>query len=169
MKNKKVILALLAGLMICSAGISGTLAYFTTYTEAQGGYPIHLGNTSRVKEELSNWTKHVVITNDEESESVFIRVKAFSGMEYLLTYSDESGSWNPGEEGFYYYDKIVAAGEETSLLDIHINNIPEDVKDSEGFNVVVVYEATRVLYDTDGNPYADWTQKVTTTSVKEVE
>ena len=32
------------------------------------------------------------------------------------------------------------------------NSIYED----DDFNVIIVHEATKVLYDEDGNPYADW-------------
>ena len=53
----------------------------------------------------------------------------------------------------YMYPK-----EETAVLKIQILHVPEeDVKQGTNFNVVVVYESTPVLYDEDGNPYADWT------------
>ena len=39
---------------------------------------------------------------------------------------------------------------------------PEDAKEGDDFNVVVVYESTPVLYDEKGDPYpydkADWNQ-----------
>lgn len=44
--------------------------------------------------------------------------------------------------------------ESTSVLDIKI-----DSKDTDtSFNVIVIQESTRVLYDENGNPYADWSQ-----------
>ena len=48
----------------------------------------------------------------------------------------------------------VAPGESSSVLDIKIDS--KDTKDS--FNVVVVQESTKVLYNEKNEPYADWTQ-----------
>ena len=50
----------------------------------------------------------------------------------------------------------------TEELTVTIKNVPEDVEPGTDFNVVVIYESTPVLYDSDGNPYADWTAKVDT-------
>lgn len=43
-----------------------------------------------------------------------------------------------------------------------ISGVPttDKVKDGDDLNVVVIYEATPVLYDKDGTPYADWKQAV---------
>ena len=71
-----------------------------------------------------------------------------------LQYSDSDGKWTPGEEGYYYYSEPVAPGESSSVLDIKIDS--KDTKDS--FNVVVVQESTKVLYNEKNEPYADWTQ-----------
>ncbi len=69
---------------------------------------------------------------------------------------DSTDDWILGEDGFYYYQKILNAGETTTDLNIHINGVSTDV-DEEDFNVVVVYECTRVLYDEEGNLLeADW-------------
>ena len=46
-----------------------------------------------------------------------------------------------------------------ALLDrITLNQDTENGEQQE-FNVIVVQEETRALYDGDGNPYADWTMK----------
>lgn len=45
-------------------------------------------------------------------------------------------------------------GESSSVLDIKIDS--KDTEDS--FNVVVVQESTKVLYNEKNEPYADWTQ-----------
>lgn len=166
MKKCKLILPVLAVTLVLASGIKETMAYFTTYATAKGGYTIELGDESRHTEEFSNWTKHVVITNSEESSDVYVRVKAFTGSEYSLHYSDDSGKWNPGEEGFYYYSEALPKGADTERLDILISDIPEEVRESDSFNVIVVYESTPVLYDGEGNPYADWKNKVTTKTVR---
>lgn len=156
MKCKNILLSAAAGMLILSAGAGSTWAYFTTYTEARGGYPIQLGSQSRVEEEVGEWTKHVTVSNDENSsQPVYIRVKAFSGSQYALTYSS-SGAWSPGEDGYYYYSGIVEPGGTTEVLDIKIEGVPADAKEGDSFNVVVIYESTPVCYQEDGIPYADW-------------
>ena len=157
MKKRDIFLAAFAAALVAAAAVDSAWAYFTTYAEAQGGYPISLGDETRVEEEFSDWTKHVSITSAEGSEPAYVRVKAFSGSQYDLVYSDGKGKWTPGDGGYYYYSDIVEGGESTEPLDIKIEGIPED---AEEFNVVVVHESTPVQYDGDGKPYADWTVKL---------
>lgn len=162
MKKRSIFLAALAAVMIAAGSVGSAWAYFTTYAEAQGGYPISLGDETTVEEEEpTDWTKHVFITSKEDSEPVYVRVKAFVGSNYTLTYSDANGKWIPGEDGYYYYVDILEGGQQTEQLDIKIKDIPEDAKD---FNVIVIYETTPVQYDENGNPYkadeADWNIKL---------
>ena len=56
--------------------------------------------------------------------------------------------------GYYYYSDPIAPGESTSVLDIRIDSKESDAS----FNVVVVQESTKVLYNENNEPYADWTQ-----------
>lgn len=156
MKKKSIFLFALAVVLILATSISGTLAYFTTYAQAEGGYKIELGYNTEMHEEFSAWTKHVVITNKEGSQPVYVRVAAFSGSAYDLLYSDDSGLWTLGDDGYHYYNEILYGGESTDELLIRIENIPADVLDGDSFNVVVIYETVPVLYDEDGKPYADW-------------
>ena len=156
MKKRTTYLAALALVLVMSASIGSAWAYFTTHVTARGGYPLELGNETSVNEEFDSWTKHVTVTSREDSGPVYIRVKAFAGSEYELRYLDESGKWTPGADGYYYYSDIVNGGETTAVLDIRIDNVPQDLKEEAEFNVAVVYESTPVLYDEDGNPYADW-------------
>lgn len=148
-------MALLAVALVLGGSIGSALAYFTTYARASGGYTIHLGARTEIEEQVSNWTKHVTITVEDGSEPVFVRVKAFAGSQYTLTYSDENGSWTPGADGYYYYAEPVSGGGSTGELLIQIGNVPE--KDVDSFHVAVVYETTPALYDGSGTPYGDWT------------
>lgn len=156
--NKKS-LCLAAAALTLTAGISAgsAMAYFTTYAEAAGGVTLDMGFTeTKPKEEFSNWTKRLSVENTGDYEC-FVRVKALAGEKYMssLTYSDEDNKWQPGADGYYYYADPVAPGAITSELHIRINDVQEE---EESFNVVVVQECTKVLYDADNNPYADWTQ-----------
>lgn len=157
MKKRSIFLGAFAAALAATATVGSAWAYFTTYAEAQGGYTISLGDETRVEEEFSDWTKHIAVTSAEGSEPAYVRVKAFSGSEYTLVYSDKADKWSPGEDGYYYYEDIVEGGQTTEPLDVRIEDIPED---AEEFNVVVVHESTPVQYDEAGDPYADWSVKL---------
>lgn len=157
-KLSKKSLCLAAAALILTAGISaGTaMAYFTTYTEASGGVTLNMGFSETIpKEDFSNWTKHVSVENTGDYDC-YVRVKALAGSKYQdgLQYSDSDGKWTPGEDGYYYYSDPIAPGESTSVLDIRIDSKESDAS----FNVVVVQESTKVLYNENNEPYADWTQ-----------
>ena len=157
MKKSKltITLALFAVVLISAAGLGKSGAYFTTYAEAEGALTIALGEETRIVETFSDWTKHVSISNAENSNyPVFVRVKAFCAS-YELTYSGDG--WTLGDDGFYYYADPVEAGSASGILDIHIDHVPANIEDpGRKFNVVVVSECTPALYDEDGNVYCDW-------------
>ena len=157
-KLSKKSLCLAAVALTLTAGISaGTaMAYFTTYSEASGGVTLNMGFSETIpKEDFSNWTKHVSVENTGDYDC-YVRVKALAGSKYQdgLQYSDSDGKWTPGEDGYYYYSDPIAPGESTSVLDIRIDSKESDAS----FNVVVVQESTKVLYNENNEPYADWTQ-----------
>lgn len=165
MKKKRyypAVLALTSAVMVTGAGIGKTWAYFTTFSEAAGGYTIHLGDQTEFTEEFSDQTKHLVVTSDADSEPIYVRAKAFSGSPYPLTYSGEG--WTLGADDYYYYGSVVNGGESTQALDIRISNIPMDGEKAEKdyFNVVVIYESTPVKYHEDGTAYTisetDWSE-----------
>ena len=157
-KLSKKSLCLAAAALTLTVGISaGTaMAYFTTYTEASGGVTLNMGFSETIpKEDFSNWTKHVSVENTGDYDC-YVRVKALAGSKYQdgLQYSDSDGKWTPGEDGYYYYSDPIAPGESTSVLDIRIDSKESDAS----FNVVVVQESTKVLYNENNEPYADWTK-----------
>lgn len=152
-----ILLISFAVIVVASAGIGEAWAYFTTYATAQGGYTIHLGYETEIEESYMAGVKSVVISNEVGSEPVYIRVKAFSGEKYPLTYSSDSDSWRFMEaDGYWYYDEIVYGGDETAALNVKIEMPEKPAEDELEFNVVVIYESTPVRYEADGTPYADW-------------
>lgn len=160
MKKQTVYLAALALVLVLSASLSSVMAYFTTNVEAEGSYRLELGNETNIDEGFDSWTKHMTISNTSDSQPVYVRVRAFAGSEYTLSYLDANGKWTPGGDGYYYYSDILNAGEAADVLDIKIGNVPEELTEPEGFNVAVIYESTPVQYDENGNPYADWSIKL---------
>lgn len=153
--NKKTVgLAAAACLLVAGTAVGGTMAYFTTYAEADGTQEIQLGMTTTIpQEEVSNWTKHIRIANEGDYDC-YVRVKVFAGnqLEDRLTFSDQSGKWSPGENGYYYYADIVNPGNLTEELQVKIDSTGLD----QDFNVIVIQECTPVIYGEDGTPYADW-------------
>ena len=162
MKHKNLILTALAAAMVLTGAVGSTYSYFTTNAKASGIAGISLGSRTEVQEEFSNWTKHVTVASEADSEPVYVRVRAFCGSEYSLVYSDPEGNWTPSSDGYYYYNPIVNAGETTTSLDVRIENVPADVTDAASFNVIVIYETTPVQYREDGTPYPDWSITLTT-------
>lgn len=153
--NKKTIgLAAAACILVAGATAGSAMAYFTTYAEAEGSQTLSLGMTTTIPdEEVSNWTKHIRVQNTGDY-SCYVRVKVFAGsqLEGRLSFSDESGKWTPGADEYYYYSDIVAPGASSDEMKIKIDSTGLD----QDFNIIVVQECTPVLYDENGNPYADW-------------
>ena len=154
-----ICLFFLAAVMVLPAGIKGTLAYFTTYVRAEGGYIIEAGYETEIEEKFYDWQKEITISCKSGSQPVYVRARAFCGDEYKLLYADPDGKWTQGQDGYWYYKDILNGGETAKPLLIKIENVPEEVKESAEFNVVVIYEYTPVRYDQNGDPYADWSAK----------
>jgi hypothetical protein len=160
MKKKSLILtaAAVCSSLILAGSIGSAFAYFSTYERALGGYAIHLDDYEEITEDFHDWTKNVRIKNkDNSTEHVFVRVKAFAGKQAPLVYS-AGPEWSPAADGYYYYAKPLAPGEETTQIDVKITDIPISI-DPQSFNVVVVYECAPARYHEDGTAYADWDQE----------
>lgn len=169
MKKSSVILAALAMVLVLGAGAGSAWAYFTTYVEAEGGYVVNLGDTTRIQEDVTYLHKAVTITSETTSQPVWIRVKAYYA-EGELTIESNTGKWSKGEnDDWWYYADIVKAGETTDVLDITIS-VPKESSNEkipvEDFDVVVIYESTPVEYDDAGKPVpndpklVDWDKKM---------
>ena len=156
MKKRHLFLTILTIALVLGAGIGGTMAYFTAYAQSSGGVSLDLGATTTITEEFSDWTKHITVTNNDESVPVFVRAKAFSGSDFELVYSDTDGKWSPGADDYYYYSDVLAPGESASELLVGIYNVPKEAEEGDTFNVIVVYEGTPAYYNADGSAYADW-------------
>ena len=150
---------LAAAALTLTAGISvgSAMAYFTTYATASGGAVISLGSTTIVpEEEVVGMEKRISVKNTGDYEC-FVRVKVFAGDKYqpgLVFIPDQAGTLSQGEDGYYYCSQVIPAGGVSETFRVKI-----DTMDSEDdFNVIVIQECTAVLYDENGNPYADWSR-----------
>ncbi|GJM56549.1 hypothetical protein [uncultured Dubosiella sp.] len=155
MKKNLLGFFLLAGL-IGLGSVPSAYAYFTTNANAGGSYGIELGNDTDIEEEVDGLDKHIVVTNHEDSQPVFVRVKLFFGNEYITDWSIAGDGWSLGEDDFYYFADPVDPGQSTSELLAQFK--VEDESDKTHFNVVVVSESAPVIYDENNRPVADWSQ-----------
>lgn len=157
--NKKTLgLAAAAVVLTGSLAVGSVYAYFTTYSEAEGAVVFELGTTSTVpREEVVEGRKIVSIENTGDYDC-YIRVKAYAGNDYTLSYADGgSGKWSDGGDGYWYYSDILKVGAVSETVHVNLpEKLLEAVEDKTGLNVIVIQECTPVQYDDDGNPYADW-------------
>lgn len=153
-RKEALLPAALALVLTAGLGIQSAISYFTTYVTARGEYPIFLNRQTEIREEVSDWTKHVMIENTGEADC-FIRVRAFCGSGYSLTFT-AGENWRQEDDGWWYYQAVLAHGERTTQLQIAITGVSAGDTDPQDFQVVVVQEHTAVLYTPDGSPYPDW-------------
>lgn len=160
--KKTLVLAAAAIALTGSLTVGSAMAYFTTYATAQGGVKMNMGFTETIpNEEVDENGKHITITNTGDYDC-FVRVKAFAPVE--LSYQAPEGGWSDGGDGYWYYDEVLPAGQTTAQeLNVSYQFPVGDEKASE-FNVVVIQECTPILYDEEGNAYADWNHTVTADS-----
>jgi len=169
MNKRTLILAVLAVVLVLCSGIGSTVAYFTTYSNARGGYVIHLGGRTEIEEKISNNRKTVQIFNRAETDDdigqhpVFVRVKAFTDSDGTLDYSaNTSGLWQQGENGYWYYQKAITAGTDAKpegaltdpafIVDVKLNRA---LKEGEYLDVIVVHESVPAIFKADGSPDLD--------------
>ena len=172
MRKRNLILITLVFALIVCATIQPTIAYFTTYVRAKGGHEVSFGDTTKITEEYSGFTKKVTIWNEEDSYPVFIRAKVLYEGKFNIKVSGDG--WTdriPDDpiQGYYYYGEssskltILNENDHTNELKVEILDVPTGkeavqqlTEGEKSFSVVVVYESTPVRYDTDGKPYANW-------------
>ncbi len=161
MKKKHFILAALAVVLVLSSSIGIALAYFTTYATARGGYVIHLGNQTELREDYENGQKTLQIKNTAEAGTrpVFVRAKALAGTDVTLTYADEN-HWYDGGDGYHYYTEAVY-GQETTGQEVITITFPKqkddtgkdiEPKDGTVVNVTVIYECVPAVFTAEGFP-----------------
>ncbi len=163
MKYKKYLLiAAAALLMIGAAAVSPAMAYFTDTHTASGMVTLSLGDSNvKPDESFDGMNKLITVTNTGDY-AVFVRVKAIYGSNCTVTLDAASSSgWSDGGDGYYYYasplagkTKDASVGESSSQLKL-IVAAKEDTS-ADSFNVIILEEATRVRYDSNGNAIADW-------------
>lgn len=161
----------IAVMLVMTAVMGSAWAYFTSYATAKGSIALNLGHEERITEEFSDWQKVLDIENDEDSNPVYVRMRAYSA-EYPVTYENNANWTQVGD--WMYYNGVLDPGKKLSdsgdELLVQINDVPasgdSSLEDGKTFNVIVVYESTEVQYDEAGNviPAAEaaWDREVDT-------
>ncbi len=157
-KGGTALLAGIAALLVAGATATASLAYFTTFAEAEGAREVGLQPGTELREDVNGLEKTIKIENTGEVDC-YVRVKALAGDGTTLTYTGDSWTKKANEDGYWYYDAVLPVGETTAALTISIKAPDGGELDISSFNVVVVQECTPVLYDDEGKPHADWGMK----------
>lgn len=162
-KKRVVCLASVAMLLTAGAKSGQAMAYFTTYALASGGGTLLLGvPQTEITEEVVNANKQVSIQNIGDYDC-YVRLRVFAGDAYPVDYH-YSQNWTQGSDGYFYYGPVLTPkdteGAVADRFDIEIAALKEAPREDSvlpaDFNIIVIQEYTPVLYDEDGNPYADW-------------
>ena len=170
MRKKTILLTVLAAVLLLSVSIGPALGYFTDHDEESGEASVAVKPWTMIRESFDSWTKHVVITNYvpegvDEGAPCFVRARAYmAGNEDGQALSISGDGWTgSGSNDWYYYGTILQPKPtepyETSPLDVKIIKIPQNPKNGDSFNVIVVYEAAPVIYK-NGSAAADWSQAI---------
>ena len=136
---KKLMLILMifvSALMTLLVTLSDSVAYFTAYRQISGEKKTEIAHQTEIREEVGKWYKDVSVSAEDDSQPVFVRVKAFAPEGLILSYVGED--WTEGEDGWLYYGKVLKASETTSLLHIEWNDAPEGAQE---YHIAVIYEA----------------------------
>ena len=168
-KMKKAVLPALAAVLVLGAAATNSSSYFTTYVTARGGYTLELRDVRvDVDDTMDGNTKQITVRNVTE-EPCYVRVKVIqsSAVETAIEYS--GADWFDGGDGYWYYTPILPGNGTAAQLNAKIT-LPESsaekpIPEGTTFNVTVIAECTKVLYDEDGSAqangpeYEGWTLK----------
>ena len=154
---RKGLAIIAAGLLLIAAtAVKPAIAYFTDTTTVEGKLLINLGDgeLEELEEDVDGFVKKITITNTGD-EPVLVRAKAIYPSGVTLKMVD-STDWSEGTD-YYNYSLVLQPGESTTQL-----NLKVAFDDPKDFNVIIIQEAARVIYDEAGNPSGDWDNKVST-------
>ncbi len=162
--NKKVIsLAACALVLIVGLSVKPAMAYFTASVSANGKVAVAIDDThAKITESGSGQTKVISVANTEQTPC-YVRVAVIMPESISATYVGEG--WSLDADGYYYYNSILQPGESATELTLSIDttNALADAKLTYAdFNVIVIPESARVLYDENEKPTAGWDQKIYT-------
>ncbi len=174
----KKIIILVSLLMITLVSVPKALAYFYTYTSAQGTLRVSITDESSFEETVVDKTKTLSIKADNDSDPIFVRAKIIKTSDVETNIDLGTGWSGPRDDDFYYYDLPLDGKEgmfDQTATDIVVTiKFPASAEDGDKYNVVVLYEATPAIFsstmpsatqlgdnyslyeETDNYWYTDW-------------
>ena len=160
MKRNQLILAVLVVVLVLTASIGKTLAYFSDYVRDEEAFSVQIDNTTTIDEEFDGSGNKIVTITNQGDAPVFVRFKAEASEGIVL--SANGTGWtqtSPAgtDDGYVYYTAELGKGEPTSALTVTVtlptfSSEEAAKKAGEEAHVVVLYESVPALYDGDGNP-----------------
>ncbi|MBO6128734.1 MAG: hypothetical protein J6P79_07530 [Pseudobutyrivibrio sp.] len=157
MKHRRLVIIAAALAMIGAASVGPAMAYFTDTHIATGMVSVNLADSKLTPHEsVEDMIKTIEIENTGNYD-VYVRAKAIFGSTVSAEIADGSSEkWSKAEgDDYYVYSDVLKPNEKTEALKLRI--IPPDDTTQDSFNVVIVEEATKALYKTDGTYEApDW-------------
>lgn len=113
------VLGVVLAVLVCGMNIGSAWSYFTANASVEGALTIKVTPDTDITEEWDDGTKHVVITNNENSVPVFVRAKVYANPKYIDTIAGTN--WvGPRDDGWVYYTEVVEPGSQTEELLVKI-------------------------------------------------
>ena len=162
-RNKKVLsLAACALVLIPGLSVKPAMAYFTASASAKGKIAIAIEDThAAITEHGEGQTKVISVENTKQTPC-YVRVAVLMPESISAVYSGNGWSYNQ-DDHYYYYENFLQPGKSAEDLTLFIDTTSA-LADSQcvyaDFNVIVIPESAKVLYDSNGNTYADWNQAI---------
>ena len=156
MNKRRLLLALLAVIMVLSVSIGPALAYFSTYTVAEGKKPIKVVPDTTIDEDVASETLKSVTVTNAGNAPCFVRAKAFAPAGVTLGTAGGNGWSAQNGEGFWVYGEVLMPGETTAELEIPISGIPTTADEGDSLNIAVVYESTTAIWHNGAYVADDW-------------
>lgn len=125
--GKRAAVAALAIALVLVAAIGGTIAYLVTNTNPVVNTFTPGETTPGIEEKVENGVKKSIVIKNEGNIPAYIRVMLVGNtvdtngivtgsFDVSTRFTYNNTDWVKGGDGYYYYTKPVAAGEETSNL-----------------------------------------------------
>lgn len=138
--------------------VANTSRKTSKITNRAGGGIVQTGDRV-IKANLSKQEEKYIANarNISETSDVFVRSYMFAPDNVIINVSNEENLWEKRNDGLWYNKEILEINTITSNLSIGIE--PTEELRKQDFNFIVVMETTPVLYDDEGNEYANWNYK----------
>lgn len=161
-KLKKAALPALAAVLVLGAAAGSSSSYFTTYVTAQGGYPLQLRDVRvDVDDTMSGNTKQITVRNTTD-EPCYVRARVIqaSTAEAVTPIAYAGEGWFDGGDGYWYYGDILAgagdaAAQLRATIELPKSSAEKPIPEGTTFNVTVIAECAKILYNADGTPQAN--------------